>query len=169
MKILQRMAAISLLLIGSCVTGAQEKLEARRISTLQEGAKPTNCEFNVSILTGADRVAGQDGLVIIVARLGQGERNRDLNRRRLHNAKTFLTLFGHRASETIITAVGERVEGYGRIELYADGKLFHALTVNANDDLAVGSCSFEGNHPCTYEREKKLYPCLAKRRVTPKR
>lgn len=169
MKVLHRVIAASLLLIGSCVTSAQQKLESIPISTLQVETKPTNCEFNVSVLTGADRVAGEDGLVIIVARLGKRERRRDLNRRRLHNAKTFLTEFGDRAPQTIVTAEGERVEGYGRVELYAGGKLFRVLTINPNDDLAVGSCSFEGKDQCTYEREKKLYPCLDKKGVSSKR
>jgi hypothetical protein len=106
------------------------------------------------------RVAGDAGLVIMIARLGKGETKRDLNRRRLNNARTFLIEFGQRAPQTIVTAEGERVNGYGRVELYAGGKLFHVLMINPNDDLAVGACSFEGDDPCTYEREKKLYPCL---------
>lgn len=49
------------------------------------------------------------------------------------------------------------------------GKLFHVLMTKMNGDLAVGACSFEGDDPCAYELEKKLYPCLhmkARRSIT---
>jgi hypothetical protein len=121
---------------------------------------PTNCEYNISILTGAHRQAGDDGLIIMIARLGNSERDRELNRRRLHNARTFLTEFGNRSLNTIVTAEGEGASGYGRVEFYVGGKLFSILAVARNDDLSVGACSFEGADPCTFERERKLYPCL---------
>jgi hypothetical protein len=157
MKVLHFSVAVSLLLVASFVASAQVK---GTVPSSQVETKPTNCEFNISVLTGAHRVAGEDGLVIMIARLGNGERRRELNRRRLHNARTFLTEFGQRAPQTIVTAEGERVDGYGRVELYIGGKLFHVLMSYPNADLPVGACSFEGDDPCTYEREKKLYPCL---------
>lgn len=161
MKVLHCVITASLLLlVGSCIADAQEKVESGAIPSSQIERKPTNCEFNISVLTGAHRVAGDAGLVIMIARLGNGERRRELNDRRLHNAQTFLIEFGQRAPQTIVTAEGERVEGYGRVELYVGGKLFHILMTNPNDDLEVGACSFEGDDPCTYKREKKLYPCL---------
>jgi hypothetical protein len=161
MKSLKLGAAVSLLLVGSCIADAQEKTTPGTIPPSQVETKPTNCEFNVSVLTGAHRTAGDTGLVIMIARLGTGETRRELNSRRLHNARTFLTEFGQRAPQTIVTAEGDRVDGYGRLELYVAGKLFHVLLIRADDDLAVGACSFEGRDPCTDEREKKLYPCLA--------
>lgn len=145
---------------GSVAAVAQDKAEPGMIPPSQIETKPTNCEFNVSVLAGADRVAGEGGLIIMIARLGDGERRRDLNRRRLYNARAYLTEFGHRAPPTIVAAEGARVNGFGRIELYVEGKLFHVLMINANDDLAVGACSFEGKDPCAFERERKLYPCL---------
>src|SRR5260370_14316520 len=167
MKVLHFVVAASLLLVGSCVADAQEKIESGTIPSSQVETKPTNCEFNISVLTGAHRVAGDAGLIIIIARLGKRETRGGLNRRRLHNARTFLTEFGQRASQTIVTAEGEPVNGYGRIELYVGGKVFHVLMTNPNDDLAVCACSFEGDDPCTYEREKKLYPCLDRRARRP--
>jgi|SRR5215213_2380490 len=154
--------SITLLLIASCVCVGQEKVESG--SSSQRDTKPSNCEYNVSILTGAHRVAGDDGLVIIIARLGSGETKRELIQRRLHNARTFLVVFGNRSPKTIVTAEGDRVDGYGRVELYAGGKLFDALVVGRNADLPIGGCSFDGDDPCTYEREKQLYPCLDRRR-----
>lgn len=154
--------AVSLLLVGSFITNAQEKTTPGTVPPFQVETKPTNCEFNVSVLTGAHRTAGDTGLVIMIARLGTGETRRELNNRRLHNARTFLIEFGQRVPQTIVTAEGDPVDGYGRVELYVGGKLFHVSMIKRDDDLAVGACSFEGRDPCTDEREKKLYPCLAR-------
>ena len=147
-----------LLTLFACLATAQEKPVPSAAQSSEP--VPTNCEYNISILTGAHRQAGDDGLIIMIARLGNGERRRELNQRRLHNARTFLVEFGSRSPDTIITAEGERVAGYGRVEFYVDGKMFSALAVGRNDDLRVGACSFEGANPCSFERERKLYPCL---------
>jgi hypothetical protein len=163
MKTLRGALGLSLLVIAPCICNGQVKSDSGTFPSSQIETKPANCEFNVSVLTGAHRVAGDEGLVIMIARLGRGEVSRDLNRRRLHNARTFLTEFGHRSPNTIVTAEGDRVDGYGRVELYAGGKLFHVLLASPNGDLPVGACSFEGDDPCTYEHERQLYPCLDRR------
>ncbi len=110
------------------------------------------CEGNNSDLSGAHHMAGAEGTIIAIARLGEGERSGELNRRRLHNVRIFLTDFGwHRDPATVITAEGERVKGYGRVELYVRGIPFVALAVKRNQDLLVGSC---------VGPEKNLYPYL---------
>lgn len=162
MKTLKLVGAVSLLLAGSFIADAQQQTTPATIPSSQVETKPTNCEFNVSVLTGAHRTAGDSGLVIMIARLGTRETRKELNDRRLHNARTFLIEFGQRVPQTIVTAEGDRVDGYGRVELYVGGKLFHVLLMSRDDDLAVGACSFEGRDPCTDEREKKLYPCRAR-------
>lgn len=122
--------------------------------------KPTNCEFNIAVLDAAHGKVGKDDLIIVIARLGDAEQRQELNRRRLHNVRTYLMEFDGRSPETIITAEGERVKGYGRVELYVGGRLFYVLMIRPNADFPVGSCSYEGEDPCSHEREKKLYPCL---------
>ncbi len=77
MKVLHFAVACSLLFVGSCIADAQGKIESGTISSSQVETKPTNCEFNISVLTGAHRVAGDSGLVIMIARLGNGERPTD--------------------------------------------------------------------------------------------
>lgn len=163
MKTVRGALSLTLLVISPLICKAQVKSEPGTFPPGQVETKPANCEFNVSVLTGAHRVAGDDGLVIIIARLGRGEVKRALNRRRLHNARAFLVQFGHRSPKTIITAEGDRIDGYGRLELYAGGKLFHVLMTSPNADLPVGACSFEGDDPCMYEQERQLYPCLDRR------
>ena len=163
MKVLQYALVISLLLIYAITTVAQEQSRPAGSAPTKMETKPTNCEFHIATLDAAHDQAGRDGLLIVIARLGDGEQHRqDLNRRRLHNVRTYLLEFAHRSPGTIITAEGERVKGYGRVELYVGGKLFYVLMIRPNADLAVGGCSFEGDDPCTFEREKKLYPCLGR-------
>jgi hypothetical protein len=153
-------ALVISLLLGSLAIAAAQSPSTQ---TVKMETKPTNCEFNIATLDAAHVQAGKDGLVIAIARLGDSEQRQDLSRRRLHNVRTYLVEFGHRSPETIITAEGERVNGYGRVELYVGGKLFYVLMVRPNADFSVGSCSYEGEDPCTHEREKKLYPCLDRR------
>ncbi|HEY2974225.1 MAG TPA: hypothetical protein VGJ48_17045 [Pyrinomonadaceae bacterium] len=154
--------AASLLLTSVAFTAAQDVSRPAGSAPIKMETKPTNCEFHIATLDAAHDQAGKDGLVIAIARLGDGKQRQDLNRRRLHNVRTYLVEFEHRSRQTIITAEGERVNGYGRVELYVGGKLFYVLMIRANADFAVGSCSYEGEDPCSHEREKKLYPCLGR-------
>jgi hypothetical protein len=129
----------------------------------EQPMKPANCESDIAILDAVSREAGENGLVIVIARLGDGERDGNWNHRRLHNVRTYLTEWdGRRDPKTVITAEGDRVSGYGRIELYVGGKLFHVLLVRRNADLIVGSCTYEINPPNEQQREKNLYPWRGK-------
>lgn len=166
MKVLKYALAISVLLVCASAAAAQDISQPAGGAPIKMETKPTNCEFHIATLDAAHDQAGKDGLVIVIARLGDGEQRVDLNHRRLHNVRTYLVEFDRRSPQTIITAEGERVKGYGRVELYVGGKLFYVLMIRPNADFAVGSCSFEGEDPCSPEREKKLYPCLDR---TPRR
>lgn len=140
---------IVVLLLGVSAVVAQSNAEQ----------EPSSCETNITILSAAHQAAGKDGLLIAIARLGDGERNRELNRRRLHNARTHISEFANaRPPETIVTAEGERVSGLGRVELYAGGKLFYSLLVPRDGDLLVGSCYYEIDSKLDKDRQKNLYP-----------
>jgi hypothetical protein len=157
MKVLHRLLTICLLLVGVSVGAAQNRT-APADSPLPQTILGT-CEDNISFLSNAHHLAGADGTIITIARLSNGERSREMNRRRLHNVRIFLTEFGwHRAPETVITAEGERVSGYGRVELYVRGRLFAVLEVRRNQDLLVGSCEPADERPV--EAERNLYPYL---------
>lgn len=129
---------------------------------LAKRVQPTNCEENTSILTAIHNEAGKEGLILVISRLGTGERQ-EFHKRRLYNAQHYLAEFGGRDSKTIILAQGENVQGNGRVELYASS-LFDILSIAPNRDLNVGICKFEENEsPCADDRQKKLYPCLNKK------
>ncbi len=116
---------VCLALAGCVALLAAWPTEAQSNSSVPVQVEPYPCEYNISTLSAAHHTAGDDGLVIVIARLGDGEYTKDLNRRRLHNVRVYLTEFDwHRRPETVITAEGEPVKGYGRIELYVKGNLF---------------------------------------------
>ncbi|MFN6962425.1 MAG: hypothetical protein ACK4S4_01535 [Pyrinomonadaceae bacterium] len=161
-----------MLIVASAVTAifvcwhgaaAQNKTDSAPYPIERVATAPTSCEFNIAILDAAHSRAGNNSLIIVVARLGQSESSRDLNRRRLHNVKTYLEQFARRKSQTIITAEGSRVTGYGLVELYVNGEHFYTLKLKNNSDLIVGLCSYDVENPCRLERESKLYPCLSPR------
>jgi hypothetical protein len=122
--------------------------------------QPENCEYNIYQLEIANHEAGKDRLLTIMARLGDGERQRNLNWRRLENARTYLTEYIKvRDPKKIVLAEGERVSGFGRIELYIEGKLFSVIAVRRNGDLIVGYCEPEEIEDVRHRRlRKKLYP-----------
>jgi hypothetical protein len=97
--------------------------------------------------------AGQGGVVIAIARLGDGETARRLNGRRLYNLRVHFTDYGF-ASERLIAAEGERAKGFGRVELYVGGKLFDVLLVHRNKDLCVDCCDWD----------ERLYPYRGRKR-----
>jgi hypothetical protein len=82
-------------------------------------------EFSSLILDMANLSARESGSnIILVARLGEGEISRELNRRRLFNATTYLSTI-KRSNVEVIQAEGEPIkEGLGRIEVYVNGRLF---------------------------------------------
>ena len=125
-------------------------------------ASPTNCETHIAILDIAHQDAGQVGLIIMIAHLGDGERSRELSQHRLHSARAYLTEYrAVRSPGTIIIAEGERVTGYGRIELYIGGKLHTVFAIRRNADLSVGSCEPAALDDARQrELRKKLYPWL---------
>jgi hypothetical protein len=139
---------------------AQERGEQNASRYAQIDPKPTNCENHIAILEAAHHDAGKEGLIIVIARQGTGENRRDINRRRLYNARAYLTDYLKlRAPETIITAEGEPVNGYGRIELYVGGRLYYALALRRNADLVVGSCEPEALDDAKQKKLRlKLYP-----------
>jgi hypothetical protein len=128
----------------------------------QRVAEPPRCHAREMVLYGIAKETDPDRLIIVVARLGEGENRPNLNRRRLHNVRTYWTEFLKeylRKRETIILAEGERVKDYGRLEFYVDGKLMATLRLNRNSDLGVIDCSRAHDDPPCPSYERNFYPC----------
>jgi hypothetical protein len=77
-----------------------------------------------------------DHLIFIIARLGNGERSRRLNRRRLHAIRDFLKQERFIPEQRLIAAEGEPMRGLGRVEVYLGGKLFMVFTLPRNKFFA---------------------------------
>lgn len=103
---------------------------------------PDNCEGNsarLDVVRNKSREVGENKVTIAIARLGIGERSRELNRRRLYTIRAYLTSMGL-PSQRLITAEGESAQGYGRVEVYVGGELVEILSVERHKDLPVGIC-----------------------------
>lgn len=92
---------------------------------------PTNCETALALLDAALIEAQKDkeGYIILIARLGDGEKSQAINRRRLNGTKDYLV---RRTANKVAAAYGERIKGRGRIEIYVTGKMFYVLTYTRN-------------------------------------
>ena len=100
--------------------------------------KPNNCEDAMLYLDMSVSEAGKDreGYLIAVARLGDGERSLEFNRRRLGFARAYLE--NQRGWNRIVSASGERAKGYGRVELYVGGKLLYVLLYPKKGYISCG-------------------------------
>ena len=124
---------------------------------------PGFCQDNEVALDVIAQNTPPDSLIIVIARLGERESRPSLNGRRLHNVRTFWTEFRNkRKPETIILAEGERVKGYGRLEIYVGGHLTTVLKLKHNWDLLVGNCYPDAIEAplCTVKENRNFYPCL---------
>ena len=80
--------------------------------------------------------AGEGKLIIMIARLGNGESSRRLSWRRLDTARSFLESVRAVPKQRMILAEGEVMRGQGRIEVYLDGKLYMINVFARNKDFA---------------------------------
>jgi len=152
------------LLVSCTAVSAQEGTS--RLSGWGVPNEPLNCEMNLQNLEYARDLARREmnGFLIIVARLGNGERRRELNYRRLHNVRLQLTLIGV-PSDKIVVAEGERVSGLGRVEFYVRGEFIGALPVRRAGDICVGCCGPDENfYP--YRRANRRNPAPQRRNLT---
>lgn len=104
---------------------------------------PGDCEVNAaaldSVRSEALKEVREDTVVIVIARLGDGETSRTHIRRRLVAVKNYLRKYGLPA-QRIVAADGERISGYGRVELYVAGKLRVVVLAHRNKSLCVECC-----------------------------
>ena len=96
-----------------------------------------NCEDALALLDNTALEARKDSQtsIIVIARLGPGERSRSLNGKRLTPVMDYLR---SKAANPLVGASGERMKGYGRIEFYVAGKLFYVLAYRKNRLIDCG-------------------------------
>ena len=100
-----------------------------RMTAIQ--AEPNNCEDALAILdyTALEARKNNESYMIVIARLGRGERSQTLSHRRLKAAMDNLS---RKVNNKIVAAYGERVNAYGRLEFYVGGKLLYVLVYPKN-------------------------------------
>jgi len=154
-----RFCCVLLLGLHCLQIGAQNRAQAIPFAFSKE---PTNCETNAvkfdSYVKQFRTLAnGSNSVLIAIARLGSAERSVALNRSRLYIVRaTLIEDLGLREQD-VVTAEGPQVKGYGRVDIYLDGKLVDTLLVNRGKALCADCC-----HP---EGRKYLYPNQPKRKV----
>src|SRR5947209_9208492 len=117
------------LIFGWWITcGSLAIAQDRALSPIPYGFsdKPRDCETNLIRMEGVNKLAtaegNRDSVRIAIARLGDGEYTQRLNRRRLQNVLAVLTDNLGLRKERVVIASGDRVRGYGRIEVYVNGQ-----------------------------------------------
>lgn len=120
--------------------------------------KPLSCEENLIHIEIVGKLASEEdqrtGMMIVIARLGDGERLQELNRRRLHNVRVSLTENLGVDPRRIVVASGEKVNGLGRVEFYLGGKLVGGLPVKRGKDLCADCCDIDERY-YPYRRDGK--------------
>lgn len=146
------------------VAQVNEAFPTRNVSDF-DTKRPGHCWDNNMKLDQISQAIPKDKHLIIIARLGEKERNTKLNKRRLENVRTYLTSGVteqfRRMPDSIIIAEGGRTKGLGQIEFYLDGRLIELLIPYSNVDLSVTECyaGTDGDPWCKTPRQKLFYPC----------
>ena len=146
---------IALVLFMRIFIAAQERREINN--------KLLNCEmdllYQAVVFDAALKQTKSGGVLIVNARLGDGENSRELTRRRLYNVRKFFSEGSSKlASEKVVVAEGERVKGYGRLEYYLGGELYEQILFFKNGYICHSCCGpDEKYYPGKeiYERQQK--------------
>lgn len=95
-----------------------------------------NYESTIAELDLIAQTVGEDKLIIMIARVGNREPARSLNRLRLQAVRDYLKFTRAISEQRIVTAEGDPVRGLGRVEVYLDGKLFTVFTLPRKRNFA---------------------------------
>jgi hypothetical protein len=127
----------------STSAGAQSKQAEPYVVPARSGA----CEVNAAAFDSlANTLLSDDERLFIVARLGTGETSRELNRRRLHNVRTyFKDGWPQIDAKRFIFTEGDKVNGEGRVEFYVGSALMQISLVHRGGDICVDCCEYPDN------------------------
>lgn len=122
--------------------------------------RPKTCANSEQYLFDVRRMlekqSNPNTVLIIIARLGNGEKSREINRRRLDNVSEYMKNAYGVEPKKIIIAQGEKTNGFGRIEFYLAGQMVGALLVNRNRDFFVNCYDYgEEYYPQKDEVDRK--------------
>jgi hypothetical protein len=130
-------ATLVLLLCALLITPVAAQTEQKPKAALGTAG---SCEEAKALLDLLRNDVDGEGVIILVARLGDGERSRQINGPRLDAVWSYLHHAGQFPAERLVKAEGEKVGGSGRIDIYAKGRLTLTLTAKRGGDI-VGTKS----------------------------
>jgi hypothetical protein len=140
------LTALFVICVFSFTTTAQQKSDDRPYRFMNSDT-PLDCEVaEVVMETVTANLKGfykDAGILIAVARLGEGEKSHELSRRRLYNVRAYLKDHGI-PPERIVVAEGEAIKGFGRIEFYLSGKLVETALLKQDRDFCIICCDIYG-------------------------
>lgn len=82
--------------------------------------------------------------IIIIGRLGGGERRRELTWQRLNVVRGYLVQQRHVSKEQVIVGEGQRVRGLAHVEIYVSGKLTTVFKMKRHRNFGHGGCQPTG-------------------------
>lgn len=97
--------------------------------------KTESCEEAKALLDLLRNDAGNEDVIVLVARSGDGENSRKINGPRLYSVWSYLHHAGQFPADRLVKAEGEKVRGPGRIDIYAKGRLMLTLTAKRGGDI----------------------------------
>ncbi len=102
---------------------------------------PPTCEEWILYVSDAVRRWGKnkDASFIVIAKLGDRETSRRTTLKRIKTLKDYILV--PRWKVKAVFAEGERVEDFGIIEFYVEGKLLYSLPVKRNEDIPLKFCN----------------------------
>lgn len=127
-------AKVALTIVAICfvaISSAAQGTNAEPI--VVNGNSNEDSKANLDALA---QVAGEEKLIIMIARLSNRESSRRLSRQRLQTARSYLENVRAIPTRRIVIAEGEPVTGFGRIEAYMDGKLYMIFIFERNRNFA---------------------------------
>jgi hypothetical protein len=97
---------------------------------------PSDCEYVRGILdaTLAQVADIEDSNVILIFRLGKGEKSKAVINRRMELVRNHIN-FRKQNPEKFVLAEGEKTNGLGKVEIYIKGKLTEVLFAKKNVNL----------------------------------
>lgn len=166
---MKKLTEISILFVVAWIFLGSISAQQQRPKDSLITVEPKPCESNNLMLEQANREAGQNSVIILIARLGVKDTKRDISKKRLHTAKAYLVEYGRfRSSDKVITAeaFGTSNLNYGGVEIYVNGKFLDILTSSPNGLLGLGACAYsEAEDEKGKTRNALLYPWLYEKKL----
>lgn len=132
--------AAALLIISTGIFSAQAQ------NSIQETA--TNAEDNMAKMDAlAIEQMNSNGQMRIVARLGNKETDRSLNKKRLEAARAYLVETRGLPADKLTLAEGEKAAGLGRLEIYLGETLMDVLLGERGKIISFTCCGNDASEP----------------------